>query len=72
VIQDQKTGRGGERKMGMTWKTNFDRYLVEHLGDPAFAERLKKAGEAWDAVINESDRTKERNDRTPIIDSAVE
>jgi hypothetical protein len=28
-------------------KTNFDQYLEEQLKDAAFAERFKKAGEAW-------------------------
>ena len=38
----------------MKKKTNFDRYLEEHLKDPDFAERFRKAGEAWDEVIQES------------------
>ena len=29
-------------------KTNFDRYLDEHLRDTDFAERFEQAGEAWD------------------------
>ena len=32
-------------------KTNFDRYLEEQLRDPAFAERFKQAGEAWDVAL---------------------
>jgi transcriptional regulator with XRE-family HTH domain len=32
-------------------KTNFDLYLEEQLKDPAFADRLKKAGEAWDVAL---------------------
>lgn len=32
-------------------KTNFDRYLEKQLDDPAFAARLKKAGEAWDVAL---------------------
>ncbi|MHB8521035.1 MAG: helix-turn-helix domain-containing protein [Limisphaerales bacterium] len=32
-------------------KTNFDRYLEEQLADPAFAERFKQAGEAWDVAL---------------------
>jgi transcriptional regulator with XRE-family HTH domain len=31
--------------------TNFDRYLDEHLRDPAFAARFKDAGEAWDVSL---------------------
>jgi len=31
----------------MKRKTNFDRYLEEQLKDVVFAERFKKAGEAW-------------------------
>lgn len=32
-------------------KTNFDRYLEEQMQDPAFAERFKHAGEAWDTAL---------------------
>ena len=32
-------------------KTNFDRFLEEQLRDPAFAERFKQAGEAWDVAL---------------------
>jgi transcriptional regulator with XRE-family HTH domain len=32
-------------------KTNFDRYLEKQMGDPAFAARLKNAGEAWDVAL---------------------
>ena len=32
-------------------KTNFDRYLEEQLEDPAFVERFKNAGEAWDVAL---------------------
>lgn len=35
----------------MTKKTNFDLYLEEQLKDPAFASRLKHAGEAWDVAL---------------------
>ena len=35
----------------MKRKTNFDRYLDEQLNDPGFAERFKKAGEAWDVAL---------------------
>jgi transcriptional regulator with XRE-family HTH domain len=35
----------------MKKKTNFDRYLEEHLRDPGFAERFEKAGEAWDVAL---------------------
>jgi len=35
----------------MTKPTNFDRYLEDQLKDPAFAERLKEAGEAWDVAL---------------------
>ncbi len=31
--------------------TNFDLYLEEQLKDAAFAERFRKAGEAWDVAI---------------------
>ena len=32
-------------------KTNFDRFLEEQLRDPDFAERFKRAGEAWDVAL---------------------
>ena len=32
-------------------RTNFDRYLEEQLRDPEFAERFKRAGEAWDVSL---------------------
>ncbi|MCC6572929.1 MAG: helix-turn-helix transcriptional regulator [Planctomycetes bacterium] len=32
-------------------KTNFDRYLEEHLEDPEFAARFDAAGEAWDVSL---------------------
>ena len=32
-------------------KTNFDRHLEEQLRDPLFAERFKRAGEAWDVAL---------------------
>ncbi len=35
----------------MTKRTNFDRYLEDQLKDPAFAERFKEAGEAWDVAV---------------------
>lgn len=31
--------------------TNFDRYLEEQLRDPDFAQRFKRAGEAWDVAL---------------------
>jgi len=35
----------------MKRKTNFDQYLEEQLKDEVFAERFKKAGEAWDVAL---------------------
>ena len=32
-------------------KTNFDRYLEKQLEDPAFAERFKRASDAWDVAL---------------------
>ena len=32
-------------------RTNFDIYLERQLKDPDFAERFKKAGEAWDVAV---------------------
>lgn len=32
-------------------KTNFDLYLEEQLKDPVFAERFRRAGEAWDVAL---------------------
>jgi len=35
----------------MSKKTNFDVYLEEQLKDPAFAERFRQAGAAWDVAL---------------------
>jgi transcriptional regulator with XRE-family HTH domain len=35
----------------MKTRTNFDIYLETQLKDPDFAERFKKAGEAWDVAL---------------------
>jgi transcriptional regulator with XRE-family HTH domain len=35
----------------MMTKTNFDLFLEEQLRDPDFAERFKRAGEAWDVAL---------------------
>jgi hypothetical protein len=35
----------------MKRRSNFDRYLEEHLEDPEFAERFRKTGEAWDVAL---------------------
>jgi len=32
-------------------KTNFDVFLEEQLRDPDFAERFKRAGEAWEVAL---------------------
>src|SRR2546422_8698830 len=32
-------------------KTNFDLFLEEQLRDPEFAERFRRAGEAWDGAL---------------------
>ena len=32
-------------------RTTFDIYLEQQLKDPDFAERFKKAGEAWDVAL---------------------
>ncbi|MEY2427367.1 MAG: hypothetical protein QOJ40_252 [Verrucomicrobiota bacterium] len=32
-------------------ETNFDIFLEEQLRDPEFAERFKRAGEAWDVAL---------------------
>jgi transcriptional regulator with XRE-family HTH domain len=32
-------------------KSNFDQYLEQQLRDPAFAERFRRAGEAWDVAL---------------------
>src|ERR1700722_15677068 len=36
---------------GLMKKTNFDLYLERQLKDEAFAERFRKAGEAWDIAL---------------------
>src|SRR5438309_9754887 len=38
------------KKSGMS-KTNFDVFLEEQLRDPDFAERFKRAGEAWEVAL---------------------
>jgi len=35
----------------MKRRTNFDLYLDEQMKDPDFADRLKKAGEVWEAAL---------------------
>ena len=35
----------------MKQSTNFDVYLEDQLKNPAFKERFRKAGEAWDVAI---------------------
>src|SRR6266496_6206981 len=35
----------------MMSKTNFDLFLEEQLRDPDFAERFKRAGEAWEVAL---------------------
>lgn len=35
----------------MMKKTNFDLHLKQQLRDPRFAERFKRAGEAWDVAL---------------------
>jgi transcriptional regulator with XRE-family HTH domain len=32
-------------------RTNFDLFLEEQLRDPDFAERFRRAGEAWDVAL---------------------
>jgi transcriptional regulator with XRE-family HTH domain len=32
-------------------KTNFDLFLEKQLRDPNFAERFRRAGEAWDVAL---------------------
>src|SRR5437870_10745943 len=32
-------------------KNNFNLYLEEQLKDPVFAERVERAGEAWDVAL---------------------
>ncbi len=43
----------------MKRKTNFDRYLEEQLKDKDFAERFRKAGEAWEVALQLSALRKE-------------
>lgn len=35
----------------MNQQTNFDEYLEKQLKDPDFAERFRKAGQAWDVAL---------------------
>jgi hypothetical protein len=32
-------------------RANFDAYLERHLRDPEFAQRYRRAGEAWDVAL---------------------
>ena len=41
----------GLEEYAMTKRTNFDLYLEEQMKDPGFAERFRKAGEAWDVAL---------------------
>ena len=43
----------------MNKQTNFDKYLKTQLKDKEFAERFKKAGEAWDIAMQISALRKE-------------
>ncbi|UCB59236.1 MAG: helix-turn-helix transcriptional regulator, partial [Thermoplasmatales archaeon] len=43
----------------MKVRTNFDKYLEDHLKDPEFAARFKKAGEAWDVAVQLAELRKE-------------
>lgn len=36
-------------------KTNFDRYLAEQMKRPGFAERFRRADEAWDVALQLAD-----------------
>ncbi len=40
-------------------KTNFDRYLDEHLKDTGFRDRFERAGEAWDVAMKLASLRKE-------------
>ena len=42
----------------MNGKNDFDLYLEEQLKDRAFAERFKKASEAWDVAMQLADLRK--------------
>lgn len=39
------------RTSGSKKPTDFDLYLEDRLKDPRFAERFRKAGEAWDVAL---------------------
>ena len=43
----------------MKRRTNFDLYLEEQLKDVGFADRFKKAGEAWDVALQLASLRKE-------------
>jgi transcriptional regulator with XRE-family HTH domain len=43
----------------MKRKTNFDQYLEEQLKNEDFADRFKKAGEAWDVSLKLASLRKE-------------
>ena len=43
----------------MKRKTNFDKYLETQIKDKDFAERFKKAGDAWEIALQISALRKE-------------
>jgi hypothetical protein len=53
----------------MKSKTNFDPYLVGQLKDEGFAERFKKAGEAWDVALELAALRKESGFSQKELDS---
>jgi hypothetical protein len=53
----------------MKQQTNFDVYLEEQLKDEDFAERFKKAGEAWDVALQLAALRKESTSTMAITSS---
>ena len=49
--RNAEKGKSGREGIFYEGNTNFDPYLEEQLKDPAFAERFRKAIEAWDVAI---------------------
>jgi hypothetical protein len=60
VVQNEKTRSSRWRKIRVKRKTNFDRYLEQHLSESEFAGRFRKAGESWDKVMRQSNARETR------------
>ena len=51
LVTGNCSGTNAPGGKGKKVKKNFDRYLDRQLQDPAFADRFKNAGQAWDVAL---------------------